>query len=108
MCKLVKDFVRIDNYTKIKIFVDEKREHIDNKKNFIVVSEFDYKQSLELIILYVKAVLSKMNFDFLIDTFVLIIDFEMSNGEEITLNVETFAKEFLYKNDELKITIKRY
>ena len=37
-----------------------------------------------------------MNFDLFIRTFALIINFEMLNNEKITLNVKTFAKEFLY------------
>ena len=46
-----------------------------------------------------------MRFDFFIDVFTLIIDFEMSNNKKIALNIETFAKRFLYQNDELKIAI---
>ena len=49
-----------------------------------------------------------MNFDFFIRDFALIIDFEMSNDEKITLNVETFAKKFSNENDELKIAIENY
>ena len=48
-----------------------------------------------------------MSFDFFIRVFVLIIDFKVLNDKKITLNVETFAKEFLYENDKLKIAIKR-
>ena len=49
--------------------------------------------------------MSKINFDFLIRIFVLIIDFKVSSNKKIILNVETFIKGFLYENNELKITI---
>ena len=49
-----------------------------------------------------------MSFDFFIRDFVLIIDFEMSNDEKITVNVETLVKKFSNENDELKIAIENY
>ena len=71
----VKNFIKINDYTRIKTFVDEKKRHVDNEKHFVVINEFDYKQLFELIILYVIAILTKMRFDFFINTFILIIDF---------------------------------
>ena len=39
----VKNFIKINNYIKIKIFVNEKKKHVDNKKHFVVINKFDYK-----------------------------------------------------------------
>ena len=39
----VKNFIEINNYTKIKIFVNEKEKHIDSEKYLVVINEFDYK-----------------------------------------------------------------
>ena len=71
----VKNFIEINDYTKVKTFVDEKKKHVDSERHFVVINEFDYKQLFELIILYVIAILTKMRFDFLINIFTLIIDF---------------------------------
>ena len=87
MCKFIKNFVEIDNYTKIKVFVNEKKKYVNNSEKFVIVNKLNYKQLFELIILYINAILSKMNFNFFIRNFTLIIDFKMSNNEKITLNV---------------------
>ena len=72
---LIKNFIKINNYTKVKTFVNKKKEYVNNEKHFVVINKFDYKQLFELIILYVIAILTKMRFDFFINIFVLIIDF---------------------------------
>ena len=87
MCKFVKNLVKIDSYAKIEIFVNEKRKHVNDSEKFVVVNEFSYKQLFELIILYISTILPKMNFNFLIRNFILIIDFKVLSDKKITLNV---------------------
>ena len=98
---------KFNDYTKIEIFVDKKK-HVDNEKNFIIVNEFDHDYSFELIILYVIAILTKINFDFFICIFILIINFRMKCRRKITSNIETFTKKFSNENHELKIAIENY
>ena len=71
---LVRDLIEVNNYTKVKTFVDEKGGHADSEKHLVVISEFGHEQPFESIILHVIAILAKMRFDFLISTFTLIID----------------------------------
>ena len=42
-CELVKNFVRVDDHTKIEVFVDEKWRHVDNGEKLVVVSKFDHE-----------------------------------------------------------------
>ena len=92
------EFIKI-----IRVFIKITRVFIKIIRVFIAY----YKQLFELIILYIKTILSKINFDFFVRAFVLIIDFKMLNNEKIILNIEIFVKKKLYENDELKITIER-
>ena len=103
--ELVEGFVKVDNYTKVEIFVGEKRKHIDSGEGFVVVNKLDYKKLFELIILHVRAILAKMSFYFFVDGFALIISFEMLNNKKVALNIETFAKKFSNEKHKLKIAI---
>ena len=86
-CKLVKNFVEIDSYTRIETLVNEERKYVDNSEEFVVINKFSYEQLFELIILHINTILLKVNFNFLIRNFILIIDFKMSNNKKIILNV---------------------
>ena len=40
---LIKNFIKINNYTKVKTFVNKKKEYVNNEKHFVVINKFDYK-----------------------------------------------------------------
>ena len=85
-----------------------KKKHVDNEENFIIVNEFDHDYSFESIILHIIAILTKINFDFFIRIFILIVNFRMKCDRKIISNIETFTKKFSNKNHELKIAIENY
>ena len=85
-----------------------KKKHVDNEKNFIIINEFDHDYSFESIILHVITILTKINFDFFICIFILIINFRIKYRRKITSNIETFIKKFSNENHELKIAIENY
>ena len=87
MCEFVENLVEINNYARIETFVNEKEKHVDNSEKFVVVSELNYKQLFESIILYVNTVLSKINFNFFICNFTLVINFKILSDKKIILNV---------------------
>ena len=89
-------------------FLLTKKKHVDNEKIFIIVNEFDHDYSFESIILHVIAILTKMNFDFFIRIFILIVNFRMKFRRKISSNIETFTKKFSNENYELKIAIENY
>ena len=72
---------------KLKLLLTKKKKHINNNEKFVVVNEFDYKQLFKLIILYINTILLKINFNFFIRNFILIIDFKMLNNKKVILNV---------------------
>lgn len=91
----------------MKIFIDIERNHFRDFRKTIIVNEFDDEQHFKSVILHVIAIFAKFNFDVLICSFDLIIDFETISNEKIAFNVQTFTEEFSNDNHELKISVKR-
>ena len=71
--------VEIKKYTKIETFINIKRIQINIWKYNIIVRKFYYWQLVDLIVLHIIAVRSKLTFNILINMFYLIIYFKILN-----------------------------
>ena len=92
----------------MKFFIDEKRKHLSNDVDDVVVNEFDYEQSIKSIVLHVIAILTKLTSYILIDSLNLIVDFEMKSRWKFALDVKSFTKKLSNQSYELKVSIENY
>ncbi len=106
----IRDIIWAKEYTQIIALVDEKEKHVYFEEYSVVVSEFDYRQLLDLIVLYIIAISTKMSFNILIDLFRLFISFKIKscwqfayNAQTITFFFYTIAINWEFRSNVIKI-----
>ena len=77
---LIVSNIRIKAYSRMKSLIDEEWYHSCRGEYNIVVDELRNRESLELIILHIVAVYSKMSFEILIGSLRLTISFRVKSS----------------------------
>ena len=71
--------IRIKTYLKIKSLINKERYYSYKEEYNIIINEFDNRESLRLIVLYIIIIYSKILFEILINSLRLIINFRVKN-----------------------------
>ena len=76
---LIVNNIRIKAYLRIKSLINEERYYSCRGEYSIIIDEFDNRESLRLVVLYIIAIRSKISFEILINSLCLIINFRVKN-----------------------------
>ena len=71
--------IRIKTYLRIKSLINEERYYSYREEYSIVIDEFDNRELLRLVILYIVAIRLKISFEILINSLYLIINFRVKS-----------------------------
>ena len=76
---LIVNNIRIKAYSRIKSLINKERYYSYKEEYNIIVDEFDNRELLRLVVLYIIIVRSKISFEILINSLRLIINFRVKN-----------------------------
>ena len=76
---LIVNNIRIKAYSRIKSLINKERYYSYKEEYNIIVDEFDNRELLRLVVLYIIIVRSKISFEILINSLRLIINFRIKS-----------------------------
>ena len=71
--------IRIKVYSRIKFLINEERYYSYKEEYNIIIDEFDNRELLRLVVLYIVIIRSKISFEILINSLRLIINFRVKS-----------------------------